>query len=613
MILIITMPFPLYHLIISSSSSSSHLRDRKRVQAMKRDAARQRKHYRVTEVEACKLARGLVSTLLLRGVTAVVTREKRALFRQAISFSGEYCVVSLRRSASVRRKQVDRLCEGCQTHSIVCKYEHADRSTSSQRAPCICVAVTPFEAWEMRIYNPLTTETVRLRLSMDDVRSTLASYVLAERMRTVEHVNKALGDQPFDSLAPLFKARSSSSSSRIHCSSSSSSDQGRAPRLRDSVAAAYLRAMSESSVLPRIPSRFQSDLQRMVYEKGTHRHFQHLLDREGYATLMEAGTNSLTIDNYDGPVMRSAAAAATTPRWDWQPLADLSRLKLLIERAVILSEELRLTKEDRRSESESLQGEVRRLSMEVEQREMVYEDAYSRVVMSCLAIEHATKRIAEVMCFSKQLFESFLLQEEQQQQDTRQSYESFEDGEGWRGLNDKRKLQKAHLLLMEALEKALLSLASSRQQLQALQEASRQANRNYFEAQRKHASHAPVMLLAQKVMVEMKQHTSEAMQALLATYSMPRKYPIVPLGGTGGGTGGGGSSVASSIIPESGLPSTQRFSNARRMQRVPWGLVFVRDPLERLRMEYRRGMAVLQRRVLNLRPAYGTMMMAVCL
>jgi len=580
---------------------------------MKREAARQRKHYRVTEVEACKLAKELVSTLLLRGVTAVVTREKRALFRQAISFSGEYCVVSLRRSASVHRKQVDRLCEGCQTHSIVCKYEHDDRSMSSQRAPCTCVAVTPFEAWEMRIYNPLTTETVRLRLSMDDVRSTLASYVLAERMCTVEHVNKALGDQPFDSLAPLFKARSSSSSSssssRNHCSSSSSSDQGRAPRLRDSVAAAYLRAMRESSVLPRIPSRFQSDLQRMVYEKGTHRHFQHLLDREGYATLMEAGTNSLTIDNYDGPVMRSAATAP--PRWDWQPLADLSRLKLLIERAVILSEELRITKEDRRSESESLQGEVKRLSMEVEQREMVYEDAYSRVMMSCLAIEHATKRIAEVMCFSKQLFESFLLQEGQQQQDTRQSYESFEDGEGWRGLNDKRKLQKAHLLLMEALDEALLSLASSRQQLQSLQEASRQANRNYFEAQRKHASHAPLMLLAQKAMVEMKQHTSEAMQALLATYSMPRKHSIVPLGGTGGG--GGGSPVASSIIPESGLPSTQRYSSARRLQRLPWGLVFVRDPLERLRIEYRRGMAVLQRRVLNLRPAYGTMMMAVSL
>jgi len=349
------------------------------------------------------------------------------------------------------------------------------------------VAVTPFEAWEMRIYNPLTTETVRLRLSMDDVRSTLASYVLAERMCTVEHVNKALGDQPFDSLAPLFKARSSSSSSRIHCSFSS--DQGRAPRLRDSVAAAYLRAMSESSVLPRIPSRFQSDLQRMVYEKGMHRHFQHLLDREGYATLMEAGTNSLTIDNYDGPVMRSAATAP--PRWDWQPLADLSRLKLLIERAVILSEELRITKEDRRSESEGLQGEVKRLSMEVEQREMVYEDAYSRVMMSCLAIEHATKRIAEVMCFSKQLFESFLLQEGQQQQDTRQSYESFEDGEGWRGLNDKRKLQKAHLLLMEALEEAFLSLASSRQQLQSLQEASRQANRNYL----RHNGNMPVMPL----------------------------------------------------------------------------------------------------------------------
>jgi len=347
----------------------------------------------------------------------------------------------------------------------------------------------------------------------------------------------------------------------------------------------------------------------MVYEKGTHRHFQHLLDREGYATLMEAGTNSLTIDNYDGPVMRSAATAP--PRWDWQPLADLSRLKLLIERAVILSEELRITKEDRRSESESLQGEVKRLSMEVEQREMVYEDAYSRVMMSCLAIEHATKRIAEVMCFSKQLFESFLLQEGQQQQDTRQSYESFEDGEGWRGLNDKRKLQKAHLLLMEALDEALLSLASSRQQLQSLQEASRLANRNYFEAQRKHASHAPLMLLAQKAMVEMKQHTSEAMQALLATYSMPRKHSIVPLGGTGGG--GGGSPVASSIIPESGLPSTQRYSSARRLQRLPWGLVFVRDPLERLRIEYRRGMAVLQRRVLNLRPAYGTMMMAVSL
>lgn len=574
---------------------------------MRRDAARQRKHYRVTEVEACKLAREVVSTLLHRGVTTVVTREKRALFRQAISFSGEYCVISLRRSASVRRKQVDRLCEGCQTHSIIPKYEHADRSTSSQRAPCTCVTVTPFEAWEMRVYNPLTTETAKLRLSMEDVRSTLAGYVLAERMRTVEHVNKALRDQPFDSLAPLFKARSSSSSSssRTHCSSSSS-DQGRAPQLRDSVAAAYLRAMRESSVLPRIPSRFQSDLQRMVYEKGTHRHFQHLLDREGYAALMEAGNNSLTIDNYDGPVMRSLcdgdeSTTAPPPRWDWQPLADLSRLKLLIERAVILSEELRVTKEDRRSESGGLQGEVRRLSMEVEQREMVYEDAYSRVVMSCLAIEHATKRIAEVMSFSKQLFESFLLQEGQRQQDTRQSYESFEDGEGWRGLNDKRKLQKAHLLLVEAREDAHRSLASSRQQLQSLQEASRQANRSYFEAQRKHASHAPVMLLARTVMAEMKQHTNEAMRALLATYSMPRKHPIVPLRG-----GGGGSPVASSIIPQSGLPSTQRFSSARRLQRLPWGLVFVRDPLERLRMEYRRGMAVLQRRVLNLRPAYGT-------
>jgi hypothetical protein len=335
---------------------------------------------------------------------------------------------------------------------------------------------------------------------------------------------------------------------------------------------------------------------------------------EGYAC-----TNSLTIDHYDGPVMRTSydddddeSTAAAAPRWDWQPLADLSRLKLLIERAVILSEELRVTKEDRRSESEGLQGEVGRLSMEVEQREMVYEDSCSRVVMSCLAIEHATKRIAEVMNFSKQLFESFLLQEGQRQQDTLQSYESFEDGEGWRGLNDKRKLQKAHLRLVEAQEEALRSLTSSRQQLQSLQEASRQANRNYFEAQRKHVIYAPVMLLARRVMAEMKQHTSEAMRALLATYSMPRKHPIVPLRGIGG-IGEGGATAASSIIPESGLTSTQRFSSARRLQRLPWGLVFVRDPLERLRKEYRRGMAVLQRRVLNLRPAYGTMMMYVCL
>jgi len=356
--------------------------------------------------------------------------------------------------------------------------------------------------------------------------------------------------------------------------------------------------MTESSVLPRIPSSFQRDLERVIYERGVHRHFHHLLDGEGYVSLRTPST--LTIDSYDGPWMRPYECT----RWDWRPLSDLQRLKLLIDRAVILSEQLQAVKEDRRIQSEALQGDVRSLRARVEQVEMVYEEARNRVVLSVEAIEYATKRIADVMSFSKQLFESFLLQEGQLQIDGKQSYESFEDAEGWRGLNDKRKLERAHMVLMDAFIDALQSLSSSRQQLMSLQEASQEANTSYFEAQLRYATHSPMVALAQTVMKEMKQHSSEALRALLSTYSMPRKHPIVL--SLAANSSSSTQPLLSSATMESGLPSTERFSSARRLQRVPWGLVFVRDPLERLRKEYRAGMAVLQRKIINLKPTYGT-------
>ena len=226
---------------------------------------------------------------------------------------------------------------------------------------------------------------------------------------------------------------------------------------------------------------------------------------------------------------------------------------------------------------------------------MAYEDARGRVVVSCESIDEASRRIAEVMLFSKQLLEAFSRQEKGVQEDSKQSYEAFEDAEGWRDLNDKRKLQKAHVILMDAYNTALQSLTTSRQELQSLLATCREADRSYHEACSQRARHLPLIALAHTCMGEMRRHTGEALKALLATYSMPRKHPIHPIRAP----------TASSTATQSGLPSTQRYTSARRLQKIPWGLVFVRDPLERMRQEHRVGMAVLQRKTLNLKPAHG--------
>jgi hypothetical protein len=166
-------------------------------------------------------------------------------------------------------------------------------------------------------------------------------------------------------------------------------------------------------------------------------------------------------------------------------------------------------------------------------------------------------------------------------------------------------------------------------------------------AQHRAEAHRPLIAQSEAVLGAMRGAARDAANAVLLTYSMPRRhasrqigkqteghlciqiqtcmppiytppssnrlfnlYPPFPLSPSTSPADQtqqtqGVQTHTRGVQGVQGVQAPARYSDPRRLQRVPWDLLFVRDPLERLRLHYRGAMAVLLRRVVKLTPRQG--------
>ena len=176
------------------------------------------------------------------------------------------------------------------------------------------------------------------------------------------------------------------------------------------------------------------------------------------------------------------------------------------------------------------------------------------------------------MLLSKELIHDFSLEEANLREEWKQSYDDLENADDWKGLNCKRKLEKV-------LEKQLAEYLRVRALFQPIHDARVAADRERRAAERAYSA-AVVMFdaclkavaPAGAAQVGLKAIAHEAVSTMLSTFNMPCK---------------------------------RKTPQRRRLQIVPYSLVFVREPLERVRRQFRGAFVLLDQRVMGLRPGTG--------
>lgn len=154
--------------------------------------------------------------------------------------------------------------------------------------------------------------------------------------------------------------------------------------------------------------------------------------------------------------------------------------------------------------------------------EMEYEDARSRYIQSSYMIHESSERITNVMLFSKQLLNDYQQEENQLAIDNKQSYEYFEDAEGWKGLNMKRKLEKSHLIYINIMNDKYKHYNDMNEKLLEQKELVQIALIAYNNAITNYEHHYPFINTSINKLNDMKIYLRELLSALVTIYSMPR-------------------------------------------------------------------------------------------
>ena len=583
------------HLSLRGQSWFRGCRDRKRVKEMRRLIREAKKHYRTTEIEAAKLSITWVGDLLQKCVRTRVQKEKRSVFRFTLNMSGVHCMISMRRQTLPARKPVDgdALCVGCQTQCIVTKFEPADRTYSKNRAPCTCVLREPLEQWQLSIYNPLTRQTFRHVLDVAQVRQMLRGVEWAAKvMRTSTYAQAALQGDSFDHLTPLFNFSPTDTEDYAF--------SGR--RLDRSFSNALLRASEESAVLPGMPLKLPPVISHVMNDSGIHEYHPSEYFRTPFG-------GSLPVARYDAITMLDGRRGADSfaPHWVWHPLVDITKLKVEIGKHQVLSTSF-CDEFQTAAEAERKCMQKQRVVLEqLERVQMVYEDARTVLLHASDAIQVAQDKIEQVMRYCKKLQTDVEKEEKGEKIDDRQSYDQLEDANMWIGLNEKRRLEKLYVVQITDFNARFDEYRRVAAEYRTSCETLLRARDTHQALRRRYDAHLPQMSIRQRMLRELQVATRAAAAAVLSTFSLPRKYPSYATDKAQSDVGTLTGEITAKETDEERVMPLVHHRTSRRLQRLPWNLIFVREPLERLRLSNRSAMTVLQRRIMKLRPQQGTL------
>ena len=196
------------------------------------------------------------------------------------------------------------------------------------------------------------------------------------------------------------------------------------------------------------------------------------------------------------------------------------------------------------------------------------------MITSIFALLHSKKSfiyisLFQAMLLSKELIHDFSLEEANLREEWKQSYDDLENANDWIGLNCKRKLEKL-------LEIHLKEFHRLRVLFQPIYEARVAADNERKAAETSYT-------------------------AAIAMFDTCIKE-VAPAGAAQFGLKAVAHDAVSSLLSTFNMPFKRKPPQRRRLQVVPYSLVFVRDPLERVRRQFRAAFVLLDQRVLGLRP-----------
>ena len=485
---------------------------------------------------AIAAALALVPAVLQQCLRRCVQDHTRPLLRMGANLSGHYVVVSLIDGVRGLKKPLE-LCRVC-NRSVA----GPEPCWAAQGVPCMCRLLRSTEQWTLSIFDPLRGSSLTRRVDVAGVRAAMLKgrAAVAALMDPQRRMQRLVGES-FQPLQPLFSQKDASWDFVME----------------KSYTMARLKASLEGSALPLLPREISPAVTR-VMDSDT-------FCDASLAAFALATTCGLAAVTAVQDLQKSSDAA-----WDWQPLADMraaqKHSRALQQRADVLDQLLSAAAAAVGSHSEEYSEES--LAAGLDRCLMAVEDHRGQLLVFLEQLEAADSLITRVMRFSKGGLSEYSAQERGVGEDRVQSYDDFQDGNAWRGLNNKRKMQlrqgavvEAYTSRLSGVHDAHCRVLQGRQALAGSERWLRQLRASFDTIQ-------PRLDFLQRARGSSKAAAREALRYYVSTLSLPQKRKH-------GGT---------------------------RLQQVPYELVFVRDPLERARKRWRGAWQLLDRRVLTLRP-----------
>lgn len=383
---------------------------RKVVKEMLRIKNKEKVWRRKTEEEAAKLCAILVPSIVAEARDNQVKILTKPVFSVIGNLSGSHVVVSAYMCSRNLRKSMIT-CDACNLRSVVRRYYPATHSFGWDRAPCTCDMIQDPETWRLEVYDPLYRHTHNRNVSACEFTQLIAEAYDASKRSEDYHLKSLVGDS-FGSMDILF------------CPNA----KGFLNTVSTTVEKAQLQASKELSTLGLIPRYYSSD-------------FEYALEHTDIPTSIRELFSEHELRTIQRPLLCVSELDAYSSKC-WQPLFDVIRANhftSVVDRVLpVMEEYVRFTNEDFRLRKADFEVHT---AHDLERALMEREDARSLVLEITEKYNVACEKVARVMKYSKHELERFTAEEQQSKEDWFQSYNGFENGSEWEGLNVRRKLE----------------------------------------------------------------------------------------------------------------------------------------------------------------------------
>ena len=537
------------HLIITIRKMQAMARGtfgRRRVRKMKAALKSAAQRVKRVEIESISLSRQIVPRIILDGISSALAKLTATRFRITMNFSGMVTVLTIRKALRSEKRGF-HLCPACNRRDVVKVLDRVNKCFRSETAACTCRWWQGEERWSVQIFDPLSRKEEVITLTMSQVREHIEFITSAKPLMNPEYRQRALVGKSFDRLQALFDASFVTFDGQLEHSNS----------------LARRRAAEESCILPLVPRVVAED----VLEATRRRQDSNLaIDRILPFGLQytEGPLTVTTIDHIEDSVAIK----------QWEPIADLEfalrHLTAVKHHIIVLETRVQNTREIMIEADMVL---LKHATRNTELDTMRYEDSRTTFLRLDEDIKIARDRIQRAMKYQKEGITSFQLEEANAKLDWKQSYDEIEDGNAWEGLNNCRKLEKKWSGTLQHYHNCSAKIPLLVTEKTRLAKDAEKARENYEFAVSEANRYAPTLGQADEVLLDVRQIARAAVKNSVAVLCMPRK---------------------------------RRWPNQRRVQRMPYRNVFIRDPFVRAQKENIGLWNLLERRVMALRPIVKT-------